>query len=89
MHPMMWIRFGVVPFEPVATIKRVIDSLTFAKLNVLHWHLVDSQSFPFDSPSYPSLGKEGAYSNEERYLGRTSKAHEFIVVMVAFAFAPR
>ena len=54
-------------FEPVPTLHRVIDSLTYAKLNVLHWHLVDTQSFPFDSPSYPDLGKMGAFSKEERY----------------------
>lgn len=29
--------------------------------------MVDTQSFPFDSPTYPLLGKDGAYSKEERY----------------------
>jgi len=34
--------------------------------NVLHWHIVDEQSFPMEIPSYPLLWK-GAYSNAERY----------------------
>lgn len=34
--------------------------------NVLHWHIVDSQSFPLEIPSYPKLW-DGAYSATERY----------------------
>ncbi|KAG5532765.1 hypothetical protein RHGRI_027161 [Rhododendron griersonianum] len=42
--------------------------LTFSSLqvNVLHWHIVDSQSFPLEIPSYPKLWN-GAYSIPERY----------------------
>lgn len=36
-------------FEPVETLKNLIDSLTYGKVNTVHWHLVDQQSFPFDS----------------------------------------
>ena len=49
-------------FEPVRTLQLLIDSLTYAKVNVVHWHIVDSQSFPFDSPTYPALGAKGAFS---------------------------
>jgi hexosaminidase len=41
--------------------------MTYAKVNVMHWHIVDSQSFAFDSPTYPTLGSMGAYSPQERY----------------------
>ena len=54
-------------YEPIPTLRRVIDSLTYAKLNVLHWHLVDTQSFPFVSPTYPDLGRMGSFSEQERY----------------------
>lgn len=53
-------------YLPLPVIKNVIDSMTYAKLNVLHWHIVDSQSFPLEIPSYPNLWK-GTYSASERY----------------------
>uniref|UniRef100_A0A7N0U6L8 Beta-hexosaminidase n=1 Tax=Kalanchoe fedtschenkoi TaxID=63787 RepID=A0A7N0U6L8_KALFE len=53
-------------YLPLPVIKNVIDSMTYSKLNVLHWHIVDTQSFPLEVPSYPKLW-EGAYSTSERY----------------------
>nr|CAB3463704.1 unnamed protein product [Digitaria exilis] len=53
-------------YLPVDVIKQVIDSMSFAKLNVLHWHIIDEQSFPLEVPSYPNLWK-GSYSKWERY----------------------
>ena len=60
-------------FETLASIRAIVDSLPYAKLNVLHWHMVDSQSFPFESKSHPKLWTvgagtgNGAYSDQERY----------------------
>ena len=53
-------------FQPLASIRTIIDSLPYAKLNVLHWHIVDSQSFPFHSEANPKLW-EGAYDARSRY----------------------
>ncbi|PWA69327.1 beta-hexosaminidase 3 [Artemisia annua] len=53
-------------YQPLPMIKKVIDSMAYAKLNVLHWHIVDKQSFPLEIPSYPKLWN-GAYSLTERY----------------------
>ncbi|GAV86969.1 Glyco_hydro_20 domain-containing protein/Glyco_hydro_20b domain-containing protein [Cephalotus follicularis] len=53
-------------YLPLPVIQGVIDSMAYAKLNVLHWHIVDSQSFPLEIPSFPNLW-EGAYSISERY----------------------
>ncbi|CAI5480611.1 unnamed protein product [Closterium sp. Yama58-4] len=59
-------------FLPVVEIERVLDAMSYAKLNVLHWHLVDAQSFPIETPSFPRLW-EGAFSQAERYTLRDAK----------------
>lgn len=53
-------------YLPIPVIKRIIDSMAWIKLNVLHWHLVDDESFPIQVPSMPEMWK-GAFSSQERY----------------------
>lgn len=47
-------------------IKQVIESMSYAKLNVLHWHIIDEESFPLEVPTFPNLWR-GAYTKLERY----------------------
>jgi hexosaminidase len=54
----------------VSTIKETIDGMSFTKLNVLHWHLVDAESFPYESKTYPKLSKFGAYSQKAVYAAQ-------------------
>ncbi|KAL9422006.1 hypothetical protein AB3S75_034307 [Citrus x aurantiifolia] len=62
-------------YLPVDVIKQIIESMSYAKLNVLHWHIIDEQSFPLEVPTYPNLWK-GAYSKWERYT--VEDAHEIV-----------
>ena len=52
---------------PVTTIKQHLDGMTYSKLNVLHWHIVDAVAFPFQSTSFPSMAVNGAYSSNHIY----------------------
>lgn len=54
----------------VEQIKRVIDSLPTNKFNVLHWHAVDAESFPLDTPSEPTMIR-GAYNPRMIYSMET------------------
>lgn len=54
-------------FFPIERLKRVIDGMAASKLNTFHWHLSDSQSFPFDSAQFPEMARWGAYSGDQIY----------------------
>jgi hexosaminidase len=45
-------------------IKEQIDGMSLSKLNVLHWHLDDAQSWPVQINAYPQMTKD-AYSPSE------------------------
>lgn len=42
-------------YIPVPLLKKNIDAMMYSKLNVFHWHIVDDQSFPLESKTYPNL----------------------------------
>ncbi|KAJ4986836.1 glycosyl hydrolase family 20 [Stagonosporopsis vannaccii] len=49
-----------------------IDGMALSKLNVLHWHIIDSQSWPLEIKSYPEM-TEDAYSANEIFSQDTLK----------------
>lgn len=54
-------------FVSVDMIKTLIDSMSYSKMNVFHWHITDSQSFPLYFDSLPEFAEFGAYSPEMTY----------------------
>ncbi|KAF8403969.1 hypothetical protein HHK36_012079 [Tetracentron sinense] len=51
----------------VEDILRTIEAMSSNKLNVFHWHITDSHSFPLVLPSEPELAQKGSYGPEMQY----------------------
>ncbi len=47
-------------FMPMTELKRQLDGMAAAKLNVFHWHLTDDQGWRIESKRYPKLHQLGA-----------------------------
>ena len=49
------------------SIRMILDAMSYCKLNVLHWHMTDDQSFPVVSTAQPNLAGKGASSARHTY----------------------
>jgi Glycosyl hydrolase family 20, catalytic domain/beta-acetyl hexosaminidase like len=52
-------------YLPLSMIQQNLYIMAANKLNVLHWHMTDSQSFPYASGKFPELAQYGAYCYPE------------------------
>ena len=66
-------------FLPLEMLYTVIDGMAVEKLNVLHWHAVDDQSFPLEVQSLPRLASAAQFGSDHTY------SVENITALVAYA----
>ena len=48
-------------YLPLSLLEQQLQAMEYNKFNTLHWHLTDSQSFPYASKLYPELAVQAAY----------------------------
>lgn len=60
-------------FLEIDTIKNIIDSISYVKMNVLHWHLTDAESISFEITSHPNLTAKGAWHEDAIYTQKQIK----------------
>ncbi|KAF2157598.1 glycoside hydrolase family 20 protein [Myriangium duriaei CBS 260.36] len=49
-------------YYPPAAVLKMIDGLAYNKMNRLHLHITDSQSWPLEVPALPLLAEKGRYA---------------------------
>ncbi len=65
-------------FIPVRSLRRMVDAMAASKLNILHWHITDSNSFPFYSKSVPQVSVDTG-SNRPVIFYLNNEANYFAV----------
>ncbi|CAF1064636.1 unnamed protein product [Rotaria magnacalcarata] len=66
-------------FISIKTLKINLEAMSSSKMNVFHFHIVDDQSFPYESRSFPDLSGAGAYNQDHVY------SQEDIASLIEFA----
>lgn len=63
----------------INTILNHLDAMSYSKFNVLHWHITDDQSFPYESSFFPNMSLKGAFDNNHVYT------REMIAAVIDYA----
>lgn len=70
-------------FFPISTIKKVIEGISFAEMNIVHWHLSDDHGWRIESKKFPKLHEASGeyYTQEEiREVVAYAKEHGIEVI---------
>lgn len=54
-------------FFSVKSILKLLDAMSYNKLNTFHWHITDTHSFPIAIKQQPNMTYYGAYSERQIY----------------------
>uniref|UniRef100_A0AA85JER9 beta-N-acetylhexosaminidase n=1 Tax=Trichobilharzia regenti TaxID=157069 RepID=A0AA85JER9_TRIRE len=46
----------------ISEIEKMIDAMSMVKMNVLHWHVTDDESFPMAITAFPDLSTQGSFN---------------------------
>ncbi|MCM1310911.1 MAG: family 20 glycosylhydrolase [Bacteroides sp.] len=65
-------------FFPVADIKRMLDVMSYYKMNKFHWHLADDQGWRIEMPQYPRLTTVGATAGDTRIVDMYTKTEYWL-----------
>lgn len=57
---------------------QLLDGMSYNKLNVFHWHIVDDMAFPYGSEIYPQVWQNGAYKPAENHYYSFQDIQEII-----------
>ena len=61
-------------FKPLSDLYSMIDALSYNKMNRLHWHITDAQSWPLEVPALPDLMPKGIYEASQKYTTEDVRA---------------
>lgn len=54
-------------FQPVAELKKLIETMAYYKLNRFHWHLTEDEGWRIEIAKYPKLTEIGAWRGDGAY----------------------
>jgi hexosaminidase len=60
-------------FFSIEKLKQIIDALSWNKMNVFHWHIVDAESFPLELKSRPELSEKSRWTIASTYSQKQIK----------------
>eukprot|EP01017_Pseudomicrothorax_dubius_P039513 TRINITY_DN6072_c0_g1_i6.p1 TRINITY_DN6072_c0_g1~~TRINITY_DN6072_c0_g1_i6.p1 ORF type:complete len:574 (+),score=52.14 TRINITY_DN6072_c0_g1_i6:61-1722(+) len=63
-------------FLSLRTLRRMIDAMMYNKMNVLHWHIIDADSFPLFLEKKPQVTLTGAFTPHLIY--KPTEIKEFV-----------
>lgn len=65
-------------FLSLETVKENVRYMSAVKMNVLHWHIADSESFPLELESVPELSASGSYGSLRKGLYSAAEVEDLI-----------